>query len=279
MGKVITAVRVLEEQGIVGIGSVLREKFLNVKAQLMKWKNADNWWIGRLVELQGNIVRMDGLSFNVAAPQLMTAQKAQFLQGRCELPERIAIQRYLDPNLPVGELGAAIGIVSCLANHRLRCPERQVVVEANHSLIPLPEENRSRNKCQFKVLHRAVAYGVSEVVFNINRVCFLSSNAMADMPSESFEKVYVPAITLREIMDAQRFDRCTLICDIEGGELDLLRHEGDLLRERVSTIIMEVHEWTLGQREDSEVITGIRRLGFDEVFSKWSTFVFKKNEA
>ena len=278
MGKIATAVRVLEADGLAGIGAVFREKYLNAKAQMTKWQREDNWWLGRLVELRGNVVRVDGLSFNVAAPRLMTAQKAQFLQGRYEMPERLAIRQYLDPEVPTVEFGAAIGVVSCLVNRRLRHPKQHVVVEANPSLIPVLEENRRRNKCQFTVLERAVAYGTPEVTFNLNRVCFLASNASAEMPAEWYEQISVPAVTLREILEAHQFDRCTLICDIEGGEADVLRCEGDLIRERVSTIIMEVHEWVLGQQGYEEVINGIRRLGFREAFSMWSTFVFLREE-
>ncbi|MFN7948948.1 MAG: FkbM family methyltransferase [Blastocatellia bacterium] len=279
MGKIATAVRVLESDGLAGIGAVFREKYINARAQVMKWQQEDNWWLGRLVELCGNVVRVDGLSFSVAAPQLMTSQKAQFLQNRYELPERVAIRQYFDPELPVVEFGAAIGVVSCLINRKLQHPKQHVVVEANPSLMPVLEENRRRNRCQFTVLERAVAYGTPEVTFNINRNCFLASNAMADMPAEAYEQISVPAITLREIIEAHQFDRCTLICDIEGGEADLLRYEGDLIRERVSTIIMEVHAWTLGQQGYDDVIKGIRRLGFCEVFSMWSTFVFIKDRA
>ena len=56
------------------------------------------------------------------------------------------------------------------------------------------------------------------------------------------QAVAVPATTLQSTLDEHGFDRCTLICDIEGMELEVVRCEAQTLADRVHVLIMEVHE-------------------------------------
>ena len=89
--------------------------------------------------------------------------------------------------------------------------------------------------------------------------------------------VHVPAITLRQIVERNRLARFTLVSDIEGAECDLLREEGDLIRERCGTLIIELHETTRSARRFSVegLAAMIGELGFTQRFRRNNVFVFQ----
>src|SRR5438270_4743065 len=80
------------------------------------------WW-----ELKPT-AKLAGCKFTLAG--IADEQRLQFRVRRYEVQELAALQ-YLDPALPVVELGGCMGVISCVANRRLRHPEDHVVVEAN----------------------------------------------------------------------------------------------------------------------------------------------------
>ncbi len=85
----------------------------------------------------------------------------------------------------------------------------------------------------------------------------------------------VRAITLAEVLDKFAYERCSLVCDIEGGEADLVRYEAELLAYRVQTLIVEVHPWLLGETSARNVISDLERLGFANVYQEDNTHVMQ----
>jgi len=223
-----------------------------------------------VVELRGNLVQIDGIEFVVDVPTITTSQKARFLFDRYERPERLAVKQFLNPTMPVIEFGGSIGVVSCVINKRLNNPQQHVVVEANPGLIPFLERNRDRNKCQFQIINYAVAHEVNEVSFNLSDD-FLGSSVQI----KGQRTVSIPAITLNAILNQYRFATCTLVCDIEGGEIDLIEYESDLIKERVATILMEVHAKFTGQAAVDSMLSRLRSLGFEILFNRWSNIVLQ----
>jgi hypothetical protein len=69
-------------------------------------------------------------------------------------------------DLPVIELGGALGVVACVTNKLLAQPSAHVVVEANPLAIPPLTVNKEANHCAFEIVNRAIAYGVDSVTFN-----------------------------------------------------------------------------------------------------------------
>jgi FkbM family methyltransferase len=278
MGKLATAKRVLQTQGVAGLAPVFKHKLQGFVDFFKPW---DNWLYGKLVELRGSIVHIDGCSFNVNSSVISTRLKSRFLFNNYETPEREALQLFLDPTLPVIELGGSVGVVACLTNRKLSNPGQHVVVEANPALVPLLEENRDRNKCGFTVLPRAYAYGRDYVLFHSNVTNFLGSSTLTYSDAEAIagevvNDVEVKTISLQAIMDQYGFDRCTLICDIEGGEAELVEHESALIRDKVATIIIEVHAGFIGEDTTRDMLVRLESLGFRSIFHKWDTYVFQK---
>ena len=83
----------------------------------------------------------------------------------------------------------------------------------------------------------------------------------------------MPTISLREVFEQFGFERCTLICDIEGGEVDMVRHEAELIKQRVATFIVEVHDWWLPAEIVNDMLRALERMGFVSVFQESSSYV------
>jgi FkbM family methyltransferase len=275
--KFSTAGRVYKQNGISGVLAKINQ-LVNVRAHLHGWWWAEHPLIGRIVEWRGNIVHVDGLRFNVDHPAITRGVKALFVLNRYETPEREALRTYIDPSLPVIELGASIGVISCLTNKKLLQPLKHVVVEANPDLIPLLESNRERNGCCFTVLHAAVGYSADEVEFLISDSILASSATRMDGRFRISRIVRIPTISLQNILDKFGFTECTLICDIECGEVELVHQEIDTIKKHVSTILMEIHNTTLDQQTVDSVVRTLNVAGFTLAHRIRKTYIFTREK-
>jgi FkbM family methyltransferase len=278
--KVITARRVLRARGAQGIFVVLGQKispvfrFLrpqNLRGEFEDWRQRPHWWAGVIVVMRGDLVDLESCTFRVSHPAITTAMKSPFLLGGYEKAERDILKKYLNPEIGVIELGGSVGVIACVTNKMLRIPKKHVVVEANPDLIGLLHDNRDRNGCVFSILNRAIAYGSDEIPFYQDASCFLASSVHV----KTARPVTVPTTNLRQIVKEYAFDTCTLICDIEGGEMDLVRHESDVLKEHVEMLIVEVHGWLVGQNLAREMNDALERIGFRCLCEKGATRVFR----
>ena len=273
MGRLVTATRVLRDQGVAGVLSALKDRYLD------NWAGRSlDWCYGKALELKGDVVEIDGCTFSLESPAITTTSKSKFMFNRYERPERDAVRRFVDPGVPVVEFGGALGVIACVTNRKLSEPERHVVVEANPQLVPLLLRNRDRNRCRFTVLPRVIAYGWDRVPFYADRGNFVIGTAVRAEGSEPRSAVEVETTNLRSIVEEYRFDSCTLVCDIEGGEEELIRYEADILSQSVMTLILEVHEWILGEKRVGELLRQIAKLGFKTVGSDGDTYTFRKGK-
>jgi FkbM family methyltransferase len=265
-----TATRLYREKGLTGLWTAL-----------YGWRHDGGPWPcgwrerlkGTLVELRGNLVVIEGSRFSFDSPVIPRYLKGHVASERYEEPERKALRHFLDPRLPVVELGGSIGVVACLTNKRLHVPENHVVVEANPDLIPLLQRNRDQNGCRFTIVHRALAYGADQVTFYRN-VIFLAGNVDHMWGESCADATTVQTITFADLLARFGFDRCTLVCDIEGAECSLVEQEPDVLRARVATLLLEAHREALPDAT-SRMLQELRRLGFRERFYESGTYVFE----
>jgi len=214
-------------------------------------------------------MRLDHCNFRLDSPVVSPHIRRLFFFNRYERPERRALERFLDPKLPVVELGSAVGVIACLANKKLHDPYRHVAVEANPDLLPLLRENRRLNDCHFTIMHRALAYGSREKTF-YRASNYLGSNALKPCGIP----IQVQTVILKQILETFGFEICTLICDIEGGESDLIAHELDVIRERVKTLILEVHDWLLAPKVVRTLLLDLEESGFVPVHKEEYNYVF-----
>ena len=263
--KLATAWFVLHTRGVEGAARVSLEK------AGMWWRHGSPFELGKLVGRPSPYARLDGCTFGLDSAMISPTLKYLLLTGKHEAPERTLIRRHLDPSLPLVELGGALGVVSCVANAMLHDPTRHVVVEANPELLPVLEANRRRNGRAFSVLHRAVGYGSPTIRFPVSSDVLASSTFISGSST-----VEVQTTSLAAILQAHNFSRCTLVCDIEGAEVDLVREEGSVLRESVNALIMEVHDRVVGQEACEAMFQSLNSLGFELVERVWDTVAMRR---
>lgn len=214
--------------------------------------------VGRAVELFGDRVRMDGLVYSVATPQITRGHKSTLAFGLHEMEERELIRKWLPSDLPVIEFGGGLGVVSCLTNRKLSRPDRHVVLEANPAMIPVLEKNRAINGCKFHIINNAIAYGADYIDLNIDSE-FVGSTAKA----VSFGKTArVRTTNIKALMDQFEFDRAGIVCDIEGAEADVIDRELGPLGDRIAYIMAEMHPAILGEDMVARLMKDLESMGF-----------------
>jgi hypothetical protein len=68
-----------------------------------------------------------------------------------------------------------------------------------------------------------------------------------------------------------------LICDIEGGEAELVAGDAAVLRENVTLMIMELHPWLLGNDGAAALLRRLSDLGFAVLHNEEDTYVLRNN--
>ncbi len=221
----------------------------------------DNWMIGRLVELFGNEVIIDGIRLSLDNPSVTVRHKSTLYFGLYETAERQLAKRFIDPNLPIIEIGGSIGGVACSTNRLLVNPKDHVVLECNPVVLPTLEKNRALNGSEFTIEPRALAYGADTISFNVAPDHFM----MGRVGGTGGQTVTVPTVTLQEILSTHHFETVNLISDSEGSEVDMVGHEGTLLRDHVKTLIIETHETERGADAIANMLATLRDIGFQIV--------------
>lgn len=256
-----TARRLIATRDVGGVLGAIDRRVRAPWVALRHWWHGDQPWMGRIVVLTGNSVRVDGCCFDVSHPQITNGLRSRLWRGRYERSERALIQEWLDPGAPVIELGGGIGVVATLVNRRLRDPRRHVVVEANPSLIPVLERQKALNGVSFIIEHAAVDYSGQRTTTLFVDEEFISGR----VGSGAGGGVEVPAVTLARLLRRYPWTGITLICDIEGIEIELVGREGELLGQRCSTIIVEVHPEFRTESECDALFASLQARGFAHV--------------
>ncbi len=233
------------------------KKKVNTARRLLRdegfWAVAGYGWFK--LRARRSSVRLDNSKFGLKG--IDGIAQVAMLTNDYELPERRAVARYLRRDLPVIELGGSIGVVACVTNKLLKDRTAHIVVEANPLAIPHLQRNKQLNRCEFKIVNSAIAYGTDAVTFRpSSQMCASSINSEGDEPP-----VTVPTAQLGDLVRLHGFSRFSLVCDIEGLEYDLVCHEADVLR-NADTIIMETHARLIGERKIRSMMTRLQELGF-----------------
>ena len=204
---------------------------------------------------------LDGCTFSLrTVPDSLT--KLFLLDGQYELPERRAVKKHLRRDLPVIELGGALGVVACITNKLLTQPAAHVVVEANPLAVPQLRLNKESNRCEFEIVNCAIAYGVDAVTFY--PTVDLASNSIDSDGTGLYgteQPVTVKTMQLGRLVMEHGFSRFSLVCDIEGKEYDLVCHEIEVLK-NADVIIMETHARLIGEDKNNFLMGRLRDIGF-----------------
>ncbi len=194
---------------------------------------------GLVFDLKGGRFHADGCTFVIPKDVTTRRYRSCFLHNDYERDERELIQRCVRSQDRVIELGACLGIVSCVTNKLLADKSRHVVVEANPFCIATLYRNKELNQSGFLIEHCAVG-SQPEVTFYLHPVYIVggSSQRATDRP------VRLPAKSLRQL-ERERGPFTALIIDVEGSEREIFADSKDLLRQ-YRLVIVELHEFAIG---------------------------------
>jgi FkbM family methyltransferase len=204
----------------------------------------------------GKIYDLDGLKVMVPPEGYGEAITTSIARGGYEAIERSTVPKILRPGDRVLEVGGAIGVVS-MAAARVVGAGNVMSFEANPNLIEHARRNFELNALQVNarcaVLQNRVDWGGPNqtLPFYVHKDFWASS--LATKPG-TVSVICVPTLCLEA--EAQAFRANVLVCDIEGGEIDLLTL-ADLTS--FDRIMMEIHYWA--GREDINRL--MRKLIFE----------------
>jgi len=198
-----------------------------------------NLLYGLIFDLKGGCFKADGCRFVIPRDITSVRYRSCFLKGDYEAEERELIRAFVRPQDTVLELGACLGIVSCVTNHILSDKTKHVVIEGNPFCIPAIHRNRELNRAGFLTENCAVS-NQSEVTFYLHPVYVVGGTTQR----KSSRAVRVPGRSLREL-DARYGPFTTLIIDIEGLEQEIFAVSTDVLS-RYRLVVVELHEWAIG---------------------------------
>jgi len=254
--KLVTLFRVFQEGGVVAATTLLWQR-IDLHVRLFASRRVES-------------VTLDGCTFNLK--QIPNSpMKLVLLGGEYESFERRAVLQYVDPAQPVIELGGCIGVVACITNRMLNDARSHVVVEANPEVVPLLEESRLSNRCEFEIVNAAITYGQPFATFSPSRDLWSNSISREDRGAT----VTVPATRLRDIVEGRNFNSFTLICDIEGYEYELVLNEADMLQ-KADTIILETHARVIGEAKTTQLLDRLKEIGFRMIDQESIVVVMKR---
>ena len=152
------------------------------------------------------------------------------------------MRAFVHPTDAVLELGACLGVVSCVTNKILADKTKHCVVEGNPLLIPTLRRNRELNDCRF-IIENCAASNEPEVEFFLHPVYIVGGSAQR----KTEHSVQVRGRSWREL-DSFHGPFTVLIMDVEGSELEVLEGSQELIG-RYRLVIVELHEWAIGKEK------------------------------
>jgi FkbM family methyltransferase len=237
-----------------------------------KWKWETKLFLaGWYFTLVQKTYKVDGLDLIIPFEMTDIRFRGFFPINFYEKEERRYLKQYLPEEASVLELGACLGVVSCLTNRLLKYPERHVVVEANPALIEVIRNNKKRNSCGFSVENCMISSVVTNE-FYVGDSILMSSNVR-----EAAKKVQVEGRTIKDLELKYDLHFDVLVMDIEGGEFSFLKENADSIRQ-FKVIFMETHPHPeiLSKEQVDECWKILKNAGFDRVVNDQNFWVLTR---
>ena len=190
---------------------------------------------------------LHGVRLTVPDSMLRPRIAARLAEGGYENFEVMAARRAVRPGAQVLELGAGLGLVTCICAG-IAGAENVTAVEANPKVLNVARANLDRNGYMAAtLLHGAVvASGKAETVaFRCAPAFWASALAVTGGRGETID---VPGLRLAHLLETYRPE--IVVMDIEGGEAALF---DDPWPDHVTTVLVELHP-------DAYTDTTIRRI-------------------
>jgi len=197
--------------------------------------------------------------------------RGRILAGNYENEEMGLIESHLPKDDDVVELGAGVGVVSAFIHNRISRDARSVALEANPDLIPIIEEVRRLNGCNFEIDNRAYSSSGESVELTVGTTLTRSS---VHTTGKKTKRIH--STDLKGLIEECEFEEFSLIIDIEGAEFDLLRNEYEVLKEHCPLVILEIHRHV--EEEGLSVVKQILGQDYTLVDDEDPVFVFVRTD-
>ena len=228
------------------------------------------WRLRRRLILKKGFVELNGIKIPICNKILSPLILDSMQNGSYERKEALELNRVIHAVDRVMEIGVGVGYISSLI---LKNPlvDAYIGYEANPNLLPWINRLYSINGVSGDVYNEVLAnnWDSPDIDFYL-RDHFWESSLLPE-PRAYRETVKVSVANFNEsICD---FKPSLIVCDIEGGELELFRH-ADL--KGVQKIYMEVHQGVLGRDGMLELFNIMAEKGFhyDEHHSSGAVVLF-----
>ena len=227
--------------------------------------------IGQILDIGGFWVFADTANYGNAILSVLKS-------GIYESGERKLVQKLLSPQDRVIEAGTAIGVVSMTIASIVGAPNL-VTFEANPDIVIDAQENFLRNgfggiKSHVGILKNRHSFVKGEEAdFHVAKSFWASRLHRVDHRKDIVKTVKVPTFCLED--EITQHSASAFMCDIEGGEVDLLT--GAELG-GIRTIIIETHSWAAGKEPTDKMVRSLITKGFsiNLNFSAQQILVFQR---
>ena len=169
-----------------------------------------------------------------------------------EAEETAFFKQVAKTGTPVIELGGSLGVVSAMIRTVIGPDARHVIVEAKPDLAEICRQNASLAATQgaTEVIQGAIAYTDAKAVRFASGENEHAGHIAEDGDTDGFD---APVIRLAELVAKMPKELPhVLMCDIEGGELDMIRHEPAATFQNTSHAILEIHPGSFIAQGSSE---------------------------
>lgn len=199
---------------------------------------------------------IDGRKFRFDHYLITEPVVQQLLNGDFELYERRLGEKYFSEKLPIIDLGAGIGVASCTLNKK-RHGGMHMAVEANPEIYELLCANRDLNDCSFHCINKLVGYNGTQSRLYLDKD-FLGCSIFK--VGDKF--LEIETITLRQLVDFNKIEKAQMLCDVEGGERDIIQNDIDILGNNIKTLIIEFHDSLYGKDVTQMLVGMLECAGF-----------------
>jgi FkbM family methyltransferase len=205
-------------------------------------------------------------------PEIISDKIAERIRGGLyEHKEAQQIKRIVQPGERILEIGGGIGFISTLCSKNPNT-EAIRVFEANPQLLPFINEVHALNTV-------SNAEAVNAVLINGTRPAALDfyvrqhfwASSLSPEPNGYVKSFSVPTRSFAQ--EVEEFRPSLIICDIEGGELDLFMNAN---LTGVARVYLEVHQKVIGRRGMKALFDAFsaRNFHYDQRYSQGSVVMF-----
>lgn len=216
------------------------------------------------------IANLSGVKIPLDMPVLSDAILESIRSGEYEYQEQRQLPGIVKPGERVLELGVGIGfIASMILRHRNT--QAYLGFEANPDLLPSIREVFELNEVEGAVCNAVLIHDPDVTHLDFYKRHHFWASSLSPEPWAYESMVAIPARQLNAVI--AEFQPTLIVCDIEGGELDVFRQAN---LSGVKRIYLEVHQNVLGRQGIRELfdILSAKNFHYDQFHSSGAVVLF-----